>query len=54
MKNENHEKLMFLNVFGQYGGFNLTPEVKIHVYTKFEINRRELEYFLKIVNIHIF
>ena len=43
MKNENHEKLIFFEVLEQFRGFHPTPEVKICLYTKFEVHRRELE-----------
>ena len=43
MKNENHEKLIFFEDFGQFGRAHPTPEVKICLYTKFEANQRELE-----------
>ena len=37
--------------FGQFGGVHPTPEVKICLYTKFEVNRRELENISKIENL---
>ena len=50
MKNENHTKIIFFEDFGQFGGVHPTPEVKICLYTKFEVNRRELENISKIEN----
>ena len=44
-KHENHEKLIFFDDFGQFGSVHSTPEVKICLYTKFEVNRREVEKF---------
>ena len=38
----NYEKHIFWR-FGQFGGFHPTPEVKLCLYTKFEVHRRELE-----------
>ena len=34
---------MYSSDFGQFGGVHATPEVKICLHTKFEVNRRELE-----------
>ena len=51
MKHENHKKVRFFGDFGQFGGVHPTPEVKICLYTKFEVNRRELENISKIENL---
>ena len=51
LKNENHEKNIFLKDFGQFGGAHPTPEVKMRLYTKFEVHRRELEHFWKAENL---
>ena len=51
MKNEYHEKVIFFEDFGQFGGVHPTPEVKICLYTKFEVNRRELENIPKLENL---
>ena len=51
MKNENHKKVIYFEDFGQFGGVHPTPEVKICLYTKFEVNRRELENISKIENL---
>ena len=45
MKNENHEKIIFFEDLGQFGGFHRIPEVKICLYTKFQVHRRELFVF---------
>ena len=42
---------MYFEDFGQFGGVHPTPEVKICLYTKFEVNRRELENISKIENL---
>ena len=48
MKNENHKKVIYFEDFGQFGGVHPTPEVKICLHTKFELNRRELENISKL------
>ena len=50
MKNENHKKVIFFEDFGQFGGVHPTPEVKICLYTKFEVNRSKLGTFQKFQN----
>ena len=54
MKNENHEKIIFFEDFGQFGGAHPTPEVKIRPYTMSEVHRRKLFFFRKIENLDFF
>ena len=43
MKNEKHEKIIVFDDFGQFGSAHPTPDVKIRLYTKFEVNQRDSE-----------
>ena len=40
-----HELVESMKDLGLFGGVHPTPEIKIYLYTKFEVNRRELETF---------